>query len=522
MATCFFTRECIRIQPLSIRWFPNPLDTFDVAFAAAPSLTDLNGDGVYDVFVGNRDGEIEYFVNVGDISNPQFTTTTNNPLEGASVGALSSPTLADIDADGDLDAFIGEAGGTINFYDNNAGVFERKFGTDSPTEGYTFSPESAPAFVDIDGDTDLDLFVGAGTTIRFFRNDPAAFVEVTGAGNPFNQSFSRPKPVFVDIDSNGTIDAFVADQTGKIRFFDNTGSLSVPAFLERTGTDNPADTVSRNNAPAMTFADLDEDGDLDLVVGQISPVTPQGAKRREALPTNDPLVAYFNTGSPTSPAFVPLPSTFDTLSFGYTTTPILIDVDQDGDLDLLVGSNSGKYSDGSIDFFENTGTTASPKWVEQFGPDNPFSDFSFLKYTVPAFADLDGDGDPDLLVAHSDQFNNRLDYFENTSTVITSVGPGAQSVARVFKLHQNYPNPFNPSTTITYDLPAKARVELRIYNLLGQEVKTLVRSQEKNQGQHSILWDGRDRFGKTVASGVYIYRLQAGKHVQTRKFMFLK
>ncbi len=88
-------------------------------------------------------------------------------------------------------------------------------------------------------------------------------------------------------------------------------------------------------------------------------------------------------------------------------------------------------------------------------------------------------------------------------------------------LRQNYPNPFNPSTVISYQLAVSSEVTLKIYNLLGQEVRTLV-SGRQNAGVHSVTWDGRNEGGESVASGIYLYRLVAGGKVLTRKMTLVK
>ena len=91
-----------------------------------------------------------------------------------------------------------------------------------------------------------------------------------------------------------------------------------------------------------------------------------------------------------------------------------------------------------------------------------------------------------------------------------------------FLLHQNYPNPFNPGTQITFALPEAAVVTLKVYDLLGREVKTLV-NQRRAAGTHTVRWDGTDEAGNPVASGVYLYRLHVGNNfVQTRKMVLLK
>ncbi|MFZ5516708.1 MAG: right-handed parallel beta-helix repeat-containing protein [Candidatus Zhuqueibacterota bacterium] len=90
-----------------------------------------------------------------------------------------------------------------------------------------------------------------------------------------------------------------------------------------------------------------------------------------------------------------------------------------------------------------------------------------------------------------------------------------------FSLEQNYPNPFNPETTIRYHLAEAAHVTIKIYNLLGAEVITLI-EQSQPQGNHAIQWHGRDRFGNTVANGVYWLRLQAGNFVGERKLVVVR
>lgn len=92
---------------------------------------------------------------------------------------------------------------------------------------------------------------------------------------------------------------------------------------------------------------------------------------------------------------------------------------------------------------------------------------------------------------------------------------------QAFQLHENYPNPFNPSTTLRYDLKESVNVQLMVYNILGQQVRTLVNGAQ-TAGRQSINWDGRDDLGRQVSSGIYIYRLLAGDFVQSRKMMLMK
>jgi hypothetical protein len=98
----------------------------------------------------------------------------------------------------------------------------------------------------------------------------------------------------------------------------------------------------------------------------------------------------------------------------------------------------------------------------------------------------------------------------------------ALNVPEEFNLYQNYPNPFNPSTNIAFDIPeANTKVSLVIYNILGQQVKTLV-NDVYSAGRFSVRWDGTNDYGNLVSTGMYIYRIQAGNVVQSKKLTFIK
>ena len=114
--------------------------------------------------------------------------------------------------------------------------------------------------------------------------------------------------------------------------------------------------------------------------------------------------------------------------------------------------------------------------------------------------------------------NDNLIWTDGDTTIVEiAIGVvGEKLIPKKFELSQNYPNPFNPVTTIKYGLPVDSYVELRIFNLLGEEVARMV-NQNQPAGFHEILWDASD-----VASGIYLYRIQSGDFVQTRKMVLLK
>jgi len=118
-------------------------------------------------------------------------------------------------------------------------------------------------------------------------------------------------------------------------------------------------------------------------------------------------------------------------------------------------------------------------------------------------------------------FQYRLKQIDNDGQFEYSNIIEVTAVPSKFELSQNYPNPFNPSTTIKYYTPKNSFVTLKIYDMLGREIATLV-NEQITPGYHEVNWNGHDSKGEAVSSGVYIYRLTAGNFTQTKKMNLLK
>lgn len=129
-----------------------------------------------------------------------------------------------------------------------------------------------------------------------------------------------------------------------------------------------------------------------------------------------------------------------------------------------------------------------------------------------------------LMLVYTDASANCLALtpeFAGINFALSEVVPQDNLLPGSFSLAQNAPNPFNPQTRIDYDLPNATHVKMDIYNVLGQQVRTLV-NEFQEAGYKSVIWDGRDNSGGTVASGIYFYRMDAGDFSETRKMMMLK
>ena len=104
---------------------------------------------------------------------------------------------------------------------------------------------------------------------------------------------------------------------------------------------------------------------------------------------------------------------------------------------------------------------------------------------------------------------------------LNDIDPSEGDIIREFSLKQNYPNPFNQSTLISYKLNNDMNLTLKIFDLQGREIRTLLKKYQTS-GHYSISWDGRNINGKSMNSGIYIYRLSGDKRTQSRKMLFLK
>jgi len=102
----------------------------------------------------------------------------------------------------------------------------------------------------------------------------------------------------------------------------------------------------------------------------------------------------------------------------------------------------------------------------------------------------------------------------------TQVSVDEEARPETFMLHQNYPNPFNPTTTVSFDLPRAAHVNLTIFNILGQSVARLYEGRLA-QGSHAMTWNGRDDTGRALAAGIYFYRLKSGTYADTRRMLLV-
>ena len=365
-----------------------------------PSLNDIDCDGNWDLFLGRVDGTISrYETSSTSADGAPLFRFIEDRFQGieivAEMGSLhgaNSMALADLDKDGDLDFFWGDFFEPSLLYLENTGSCSEPILLGEPlpfevADSLMTSGYNVAALADVDGDDDLDLFVGVLggafnpnlTTIRnflFYEQTAGRFVRRSERFIYALDVGSESIPTFVDLDGDGDLDLLLSnkldpDDTGTSRMyhFENVGSIQAPSFQER----EPIELFTMYHyAPA--FGDLDGDGDLDMLLGT----------------WNKGVAHYENVGSPEAPDFVLRDTTLVKLTRGSNSTPALTDVDGDGDLDLFIGESSGE-----LNFYRNVGTpqAASFELVS-----DTFQDIDAGRRSFPTFADMDGDGDDDLVV----------------------------------------------------------------------------------------------------------------------------
>jgi hypothetical protein len=371
-------------------------------FNSRPVFADIDSDNDLDLFVGSGGGRIEFYRNEGTAFQHDYSLETET-FAGIELECGGQVEFADIDSDGDLDLFVTESYGNIRFYRNVGTVTDARFELVTRHFAYLLNDVgavSAPSFADIDADGDFDLFVGREfASIHFYCNigtatDPVFSLETRDYADLFAefdntlQGFSAP--AFLDIDADGDLDLFVGVGTGELLFYRNTGNASDPHFVRSKDFQR----IGYSSHLAPTFADIDNDGDFDLFVRYM-----EGS------------AFYLNSGTASNPRFVLVPGAFPSVRVASLNHPQFVDVDDDGDWDLIVsrGSNKTLYlSGGNLTLYRNTGTAEEPNFSLET---TSFADVRVPSHAAPAFVDIDGDGDLDLFMGELD---GGLYFYRNT------------------------------------------------------------------------------------------------------------
>ncbi len=395
-----------------------------------PRLIDLNSDGAAELFVGVQSGIygtdfVDNFWYYDMTVEGDFGLVTKNYFEQIDLISGTIPTLADMDSDGDLDLFIGNE-------------------FDASNSGWK-------------GDVYFFENIGSAVSPQFEMVDSSYFDE--GMGN-------NMAPAFGDLDGDGDFDALVGDYNGEISFFLNDGSPTEPNFSYQ-GKFLEIDLAGRAT-PAL--GDVEGDGDLDLYVGD----------------KNGSVHVWSNEGDPANYNFIKISDDlFSGENLGLEIALELADFDNDGDLDLLIGNQSGEL------YLANPSGSELHQ-LEQL----PHSGLNL----APTIGDMDSDGKMDLIVGSNE---GGLQYFsvEEQSVVNNEDFP------IMTRLVSCYPNPFNNTAIfqLSSDVPADSR--LIIYDILGRQVD-LIQFSIFEGVSSQISWNAENS-----SSGVYLWHLLSSESV---------
>jgi len=357
----------------------NPFGLKDVGSKSVPTFVDIDNDGDFDALVGNNGGNTRFFRNEGTANNPVFVAAGINPFGLVDVGFRASPTFADIDKDGDLDAFIGYNNIYTWFFENTGTISNPIFTTNNSLGFWGYAN-----FADIDNDGDLDVFSSLYDGVVFYRNigtinNPHYYFDNY---NPFGLSWYVG--IFADIDDDGDLDTSIMNYG----FMQNAGPGYSPSFHGLSQFD-----FGRIYYANPAIVDIDNDGDIDMFVvgGQ----------------DNTPLF-YENTGTITNPSFAAaVDNPFGLGTTDYYARLTFVDIDGDGDFDSFISSTYG----GNILFSQNIGTSEAPAFAAAVT--HPF-DFSHNGSAID-FADIDDDGDFDVFVVN----DSGTQFFQNTGSAVS-------------------------------------------------------------------------------------------------------
>jgi len=331
-------------------------DSIYVQDEASPCFADIDADGDYDLFVGKGDdvpyfgtgnmgGDLVFYQNNGNQTNPSFDFITKNYF-GIDVGISSCPKFCDIDADGDWDMFISHSANHIVFYRNEGDSYNPYFVLeDEQYQDIEVNYGVSIDFTDIDADGDFDLFISSGAfgeqLISLYLNQ----------GTPLEADFQldtfdlvgtieSANPCLIDIDNDNDFDLFVGysdSPSSSVKFFENVGNSSEYRF--QLITSNYSNITTNNlDVPKIDFTDIDNDVDYDLFLSCVGGASPVYYHR---------IRKYTNTGNPWNANFVLTDTSFADIFINGNYFDFC-DIDGDGDKDLFLGDFNG-----GVVFFRN-------------------------------------------------------------------------------------------------------------------------------------------------------------------------
>jgi hypothetical protein len=370
------------------------LQNIDLFFAGlvvgtnpVPTLADLDADTDLDLLVGlSEDGSLKYFPNSGSADSAIYLESDSQIWYD--VGLYAYPHFSDLDNDGDYDLLVGKDIYGFSFYRNvgDSALWQWQ------EENYVFANLgsstywNSPCLVDLNNDNKDDLVYGtASGPLNYYHNtgsaiSPSWTVNTSLFGGVLDVG-GASSPCFIDFDFDGDYDLLSGSQLGSIKYFKNIGSSTGPAWQ---ASHSYFSSINHSIYAAVTAGDVNGDSLPDIIAGDLS----------------GQLFFHQNTGT----GLNYISSVFSGVSLTGWSAPVLVDMDYDTDLDLVAGNEYG-----NLFYFENSGTVDSASWQEIPGY---FGTIDVGSNCVPAVGDIDADGDMDIITG--DLFHE-IQFFRNES-----------------------------------------------------------------------------------------------------------
>jgi len=447
---------------------------------------DYDNDGDLDLIVTGWDGATR---NTKIYRNDSgIFTNVNSVLVGITLGTAA---WGDYDNDMDLDILITGFDDNLSWngkvYQNNNGIF-----TDI-NAGLEAVDGSSAAWGDYDSDGDLDIVLAGrtsfGTYSRIYRNDNGIFININANIADVYESSSS----WGDFDNDGDLDLLLCGLNNSLHYsniYRNNNGIFTDISANLTGVEN------RNGAD---WGDYDNDGDLDILL-----MGYDGTTYVTKIYRND------NITSNTAPSI-----------------PVNLTSNQPGNnrIDLKWNkSTDAQTLQKGLTY--NLRISTTPGGVEIF---SPMSDLNTGYRKIPALGNTDEDTSWTIFNLPEGTYYWSVQAIDNSfassqfspeqtfNITVTSEGNLSTGIIpSEFALKQNYPNPFNPVTNLEFGISDLGFVSLKVYDLIGKEVATLV-NEKLNPGKYKVEFDGSG-----LPSGIYYYRLNVGEFMDTKRMMLVK
>ncbi|MBF0288113.1 MAG: VCBS repeat-containing protein [SAR324 cluster bacterium] len=406
---------------------------------------DWDGDGDLDLLVGGESGKLFAYENIGTTRTPNWRSI-ENPAFSQNQRSNSAPALADIDGDGDLDILVGNQAGKLDFIKNHGSPVKPEWKIEELAfANIDVGSNSIPVLIDIDNDKDLDLFVGNSKgRMIFYLNEGSDkqhqfVIKSTQFANLVEETNIAPAFFFWDDDE--APDLVVGGKNGTLHLISNNHLEGTPLTHGWNLEEHNWSNIETAGFSVPHVTDFDKDQKLDLLVGDIDGNVliwlNRGSKKVEPEETNKPAVISNSiertdenalqqgedtveldpialeeelqqkeVDLPFAPVYTLITKQYINLANSRRLVPAFFDMDVDGDLDLLIGTKEGFLFQ-----YMNEGTVAEPNWTLI---SKRFLEYNNGENATPVFGDVDQDGDADLLVGNA---RGTLEYWENQGTV---------------------------------------------------------------------------------------------------------